>query len=416
MVRDSGRSGRLQADLARPDADLLERFVRQRDEAAFEALLHRHGPLVFGVCRRLLYDPHDALDAFQATFLVLARKAGSVGRRALLGNWLYGVAYKVAARARKQVLRRRLRERTDTDLTAVPEADRSAEGDLTQALHEEVQRLPEKYRTAVVLCYLEGKTSAEAAAELSCPVSTVKGRLALARERLRTRLTRRGATLAVGLLVPGAVNASVPTELLKGTFQAAVSFAAGDAAAGGAASAQAVALTQGVLRTMLLSKLKNVAAVLLSVLLVAGFGGLAYHSWAGPQAKDKVADKAPDDHEAILGTWKVEKAEVEGEEPDDAQAGVIKGLKMTFTKEKIVTELPDGTTRESTYKLDPTKKPKAIDINYQGREVTQNVYALEGDTLKVCGFIPGKGAGRPTEVGSKEGSGTMLITLKRQAK
>src|SRR5262249_2725979 len=152
------RSGQLQADLARPDADLLERFVRQRDEAAFEALLHRHGPLVFGVCRRLLYDPHDALDAFQATFLVLAQKAGSVGRQALLGNWPYGVAYKVAARARKHLLRRRQREQTGADLTAVPEVGKPAESDLAQALHEEVQRLPEKYRTAVVLCYLEGKT------------------------------------------------------------------------------------------------------------------------------------------------------------------------------------------------------------------------------------------------------------------
>jgi RNA polymerase sigma-70 factor (ECF subfamily) len=214
-------------------------------------------------------------------------------------------------------------------------------------------------------------------------------------------------------LVPGAVNASVPTSLFQETFRAALAFAAGDAAAGGAASVRAVAFTQGVLRAMLLSKLKIVAAVILSCLLLVGVGGLAYHSLAiGSQAKDTPKD----DQEAILGAWKVEKAEVEGKEPDDAQAGVIKGLKMVFTKEKIVTELPDGTKRESAYKLDPTKKPKAIDINYQGREMTENVYTLEGDTLKVCGFLPGKGAGRPTEVGSKEGSGTMMITLKREAK
>jgi uncharacterized protein (TIGR03067 family) len=211
----------------------------------------------------------------------------------------------------------------------------------------------------------------------------------------------------LGLLVPGALNASVPTGLSQETYRAALSFAAGDAAAGGA-SVQALALTQGVLRAMLLSKLKTIAAVILAVAIVAGLGGLAYHSLAvGPQAKD--------DHEAILGDWKVEKAEVEGKEPNDAQAGVIKGLKMTFTKEKIVTELPDGTKRESLYKLDPTKKPKAIDIGYQGREIMLQVYALEGDTLKVCGFLPGRG-GRPTEVGSKEGSGTMMITLKREAR
>src|SRR5262245_9034022 len=111
VVRDLGRLAKLRADLALPDAQLLERYVVQRDEAAFEALLHRHGPLVFGVCRRLLFDPHDVEDAFQATFLILARKAGDIGRRALLGNWLYGVAFRVASRARKTSLRRHAREK-----------------------------------------------------------------------------------------------------------------------------------------------------------------------------------------------------------------------------------------------------------------------------------------------------------------
>src|SRR6516164_2966712 len=104
VVRNIGRLAKLRADLAMPDADLLERYILQRDEAAFEALLHRHGPLVFGVCRRLLYNAHDAEDAFQATFLILARKAGSVAPRSLLGHWLYGVATRVVARARKATL------------------------------------------------------------------------------------------------------------------------------------------------------------------------------------------------------------------------------------------------------------------------------------------------------------------------
>src|SRR5262245_16349221 len=213
----------------------------------------RHGPLVFGVCRRLLFDAHDAEDAFQATFLVLARKAGGIGQRSLLGNWLYGVAYKVAVHARKQVLRRRSREQAGVHLNALSSTERSAEPDEAPLIHEELQRLPDKYRRPVVLWHLEGKTNEEAAAHLQWPVGTVKTRLNKARELLRTRLARRGVALSAGLL---AANTAAPAGLLASTFQAGMSFAAGDAAAGGLASAGAVALTKGVLRTMLLTKLK----------------------------------------------------------------------------------------------------------------------------------------------------------------
>ena len=126
MVREIGRLATLQAELALPDAELLERYIRRRDETAFEALLHRHGPLVFGVCRRLLYNAHDAEDAFQATFLILARKANSIVPRSSVGNWLYGVAYRVAARARKSACRR-TREQLGMDLTAVPGREKPVE-------------------------------------------------------------------------------------------------------------------------------------------------------------------------------------------------------------------------------------------------------------------------------------------------
>src|SRR5262249_26012685 len=148
-------------------------------------LLQRHGPMVLGVCRRVLHDPHDAHDAFQATFLVFVRKAGSIRRRAVLGSWLYAVAHRVAVRLQAQIARRRAVEKSGEELAgaAAPAEPRDAE--LGRVLHEEVCRLPENYRTPVVLCYLEGKTNEETARQLCWPLGTVKGRLARARNLLR---------------------------------------------------------------------------------------------------------------------------------------------------------------------------------------------------------------------------------------
>src|SRR5262249_47890108 len=215
-----GNAERLQTWLMLSDAELLEQFALHRREAAFEALLYRHGPLVFGVCRRILFDMQAAEDAFQATFLVLARKARSITRRSLVSNWLYGVAFRVAARARKNALRRRVFERHNFDLTAVPDAGRSTDPDLAPLLHEEVQRLPDKFRGPFVLCYLEGKTNEEAADQLRWPVGTVKTRLSKAREMLRTRLARRGVALTTGLLTANALATGAPAALLDRTFQA----------------------------------------------------------------------------------------------------------------------------------------------------------------------------------------------------
>jgi RNA polymerase sigma factor (sigma-70 family) len=151
FVRHLGRLGGLQDDLALPDPQLLERFVRGRDEAAFSALVVRHGPMVLGLCRRLLRDSHDAEDAFQATFLVLVRRAAAIGKRELLGNWLYGVAHRVAVRARQSAARRLAREAPDMERIARAARAPADPPDLAGVLHEEVQRLPAKYRGPVVL-------------------------------------------------------------------------------------------------------------------------------------------------------------------------------------------------------------------------------------------------------------------------
>jgi RNA polymerase sigma factor (sigma-70 family) len=263
------------------DGRLLDRFVESRDAAAFEAIVERYGPLVWGVCRRVLRDHHDAEDAFQATFLVLARKAASVMPREKLGNWLYGVGFQTAMNARSTRAKRRIRERPARDLTE-PEAVPDEQPDeLLSRLDREVTRLPEKYRMPIILCELEGKTHRQAAEQLGWPVGTVAGRLSRARARLASRLSRPGTPLSVGalgvLLADDAARAGMPPELIYSTAQAAALSTAGKAVAAGLVPAEAAALTGEVLKTMLLNKLKLTTAILLAVVgLAAGGSGRAF--------------------------------------------------------------------------------------------------------------------------------------------
>jgi RNA polymerase sigma factor (sigma-70 family) len=235
------------------DGELLDRYRLGRDEAAFELLVRRHGALVLGVCRRVLRDAHLAEDAFQATFLILARKIRSVRRRATIAGWLYRVALRVALRARQGVSR-------GTPLVeepAVEEPDLLAWRDLRPVLDEELARLPERLRLPALLCYVEGHTAAQAARLLGCPRGTVLSRLATARARLRARLTRRGVELSVAGLAVG-LSEQVVTANLVG---AAVKSATGKAAPIGA-----VHLAQGVLHVMFLNKL----AFALGAMVVVG--------------------------------------------------------------------------------------------------------------------------------------------------
>ena len=169
----------LPAGAALTDGDLLEGFVTRRDEAAFAALVRRHGPMVWGVCRRVVPSPQDAEDAFQATFLVLVRKAASVVPREMVANWLYGVAHQTALNARAGAARRRTRERQVTPMPEPASAQNDLWRDLRPVLDQELSRLPDKYRCAIVLCDLEGKTRKAAAQQLGCPEGTVAGRLAV---------------------------------------------------------------------------------------------------------------------------------------------------------------------------------------------------------------------------------------------
>src|SRR5215469_142729 len=174
------------------DRELLERFLGQRDESAFAALVHRHGPMVLGVCRRVLNDWQRAEDAFQVTFLVLARKADSLTRPELLANWLHGVAYRIALKARSHDARQRAHERQAAAMLPTASQPSGSARELREVLDKELDRLPEKYRAPLILCYLEGKTNEETARLLNAPIGSMSDRLARGRGLLRARLTRYG--------------------------------------------------------------------------------------------------------------------------------------------------------------------------------------------------------------------------------
>jgi RNA polymerase sigma factor (sigma-70 family) len=256
------------------DEQLLECFIACRDEAAFETLVRRYGPMVLGVCRRVLHNPHDAEDAFQATFLVLVRKASSIGQRERLGNWLYGVAYRTALDARAAGARRLAREKP---VHPLPEP--AVEGgvdpgrELRPLLDQELNRLPEKYRLPVVLCDLEGNTFRDVAQQLGIPAGTLSGRLTTAREMLARRLARHGLTLSAGALTaalsPGVASVSVPPPLVAATVDAGMAAAAGQGATG-IVSANVVALAEGVLKAMWVKSQKIAATVLLAAGVLVG--------------------------------------------------------------------------------------------------------------------------------------------------
>jgi RNA polymerase sigma factor (sigma-70 family) len=277
------------------DARLLARFLEQRDEAAFEALLRRHGPMVLGVCRRLLRDGHDIEDAFQATFLVLLRRARSLRKRELVANWLYGVAYRIALKARTETALHRVHAKPIADVPGEASEDDVEWKDLRTVLDEEVQRLPAKYRKPVVLCYLEGKTVQEAAHQLGWPAGTVSGRLARAKQLLRTRLTRRGVGLTagpVGTALSQTASGVLPVSLRMATANAALALATRYAEAAALIPASVVTLMEGVLHAMFFAKIKTAATLLLIAAVISGGAGLVtYQKLAAQAANQQEAGK-----------------------------------------------------------------------------------------------------------------------------
>ncbi len=273
------------------DVQLLERFLARGDNAAFAALVQRHGPMVLGVCRSVLRNPADAEDAFQATFLVLVGKGRTIRGQESLGGWLRQVAHRVAVQAGADAVRRRVRERRAGACRDLERRRDEGTDDWRQVVHEELARLSEKHRLPVLLCDLEGKTQAQAAAELGCGEATVQRRLSAARALLRSRLSRRGVAITAGALTADlgqSAAAGIPPGCIEASVQAAASFAsrAGRLAVGEIISTTVADLARRSLRSMLLSQAKAVACAAVFLIAVVGVTwkvGLAGQRKAGPQ-------------------------------------------------------------------------------------------------------------------------------------
>jgi RNA polymerase sigma factor (sigma-70 family) len=319
------------------DAELLTRFLDQRDEIAFEALVLRHTAAVRAACRSWLRSESDIDDAAQATFLILVRRAGTIRDRAVLGRWLYRVAVNAARRLRNQ-------QRAFTPLPEdLPGRESTSDDGLREVLAEEIARLPEKYRLPVCLCYSAGLTTAEAARRLGWPKGTVLTRLARARERLQKSLTRRGvAPAALSGLLAGTSAPAVRAQWARGTALAAKSILTGECLAPGGVSGRVVSLMQGVVRAMFYDRLKYVALVVLLAVGVAGFG---IGHWApaanGPGEERKPLPDGAGPRLALQQPPKATKERDDAPKADEERPGtsgrrreaVIRLPSGTFTKE-----------------------------------------------------------------------------------
>ncbi len=307
----NGRTGEVIRNMARvfqdgtlagmPDGEILDRFVGHRDEAAFELLLRRHGPMVLNVCRQVLFDPHEVEDAFQATFLVLVCKAGSIRVEGSLGPWLYRVASRISSRARAN--RRRIRQREVSPEAHLEPSTRDDPDrpEIPRVVQEELGRLPERLRAPLVLCYLEGMTHDLAARELRCPVGTVRSRLARARALLQKRIARRGIAIpaaALAVVLESSSRASaLPPQIQKSLIKVAAQFVSGSASTGGGSgvSASIACLLEGALIVMGVKKLVSLAAAIVAVGALAVVVGMSSLPAAG-QTDDNLATRPPVKH------------------------------------------------------------------------------------------------------------------------
>jgi RNA polymerase sigma factor (sigma-70 family) len=427
------------------DGELVARFLSSRDDNALAALVRRHAPMVWGVCCRLLHNHDDAEDAFQATFLVLVRKAADVPRQAV-ATWLYGVARQTAVRLRALAAKRGRREKQVVNMPE-PTLAEGQDADLQSVLDEELGRLPGHYRGVIVLCDLEGMTRKEAARQLGIPEGSVASRLARARALLAKRLTLRGVVFSGGsvaaVLSAGSASASAPPDLVASTIKAASMVAVGTAAATGVISAKVAALTDGMVKAMFVTKIKSVLAVVLVIGAVAGGAGIYYQASAAQQptakAEPPAAKKDPNmshekqiranppaqpkrqpaktDLERIIGRWVI----VSGDNVNTEGSFWEIGNHQIVMNAQII-----GGLRVVCHfhRLDAAKNPKQIDItvtstggviggpvprgeNHRTVGVIKGIYELARGELRLC--LGEMGKDRPAAFPDKPGPGEVLI-------
>jgi RNA polymerase sigma factor (sigma-70 family) len=396
------------------DGQLLECFLACREPAALEVLVRRHAHMVWGVCRRVLRDSHDAEDAFQATFLVLLRRASSVVPRERVGNWLHGVAHRTALKALATAAKRRARDRDAATLPRPTPAEEDHSLEVLPLLDEELTRLPDCYRACVVLCDLEGKSRKEASAQLGLPEGTVASRLARGRAMLARQLTRRGV-LPPGQALLAALEAgtAVPPAVMSNLLQSAAQVAAGQAPAG-MFSAEVLLLTERVLRAMMLAKLRTVAMVV----FVLALSGLVCAALAvgrpeaaekpAPQAKGEEAKRpAPaqaeeDDHIRPGDRLRIQATELLPDRPIDGVFRVeprgtvalgagyrrvqVKGLSLEEAEAKIRTHLA-GLVRAaevSVTRYDPVPATGEEDLEKRVRQLEKEVRNLRATVERLA--------------------------------
>ena len=421
------------------DQQLLDRYVCDRSEAAFQALVGRCGQTVLRVCRRVLSQPEDVEDAFQATFLVLVRKAASLRRSGSLRSWLYGVAYRTAAHAKVDAAKRHARE---AQVPARAEADALAEITLRElliALDEELFHLPKQYQGPLLLCYLEGKTRDEAAAELGWSLATLGRRLERGRELLRTRLARRGIAFPVALgpllLLQSGARAEIPMALIASTVKAATRVGVGSSAAT-VASARVVALSEGVIKTMWATKVTQAIVLFLALGLVSAGAGLVAqtrnaHPGNEPKkddaAKPAATDQCAADRARLLGEWVFYSVASRGQD----LMITYRDSRMTFAGDELrISNIRVPTAQgllplfniSARFLLDPAQTPHHIDLEFKGGSRgsdrpmrLRGIYAFEGDTLKLCLSDEGD-RNRPAEFKATPESDRTLLVLKRPPK
>lgn len=272
------------------DGQLMERFLATGEEAAFAALLYRHGPMVWRTCQRILRHRHNAEDVFQATFLTLARRAAAIRKRASVACWLHGVCYRLAHRLQAELARKPPVTAGEADSSTPDPTNQACMNEVQAALDDELARMSEKYRLPLVLCYLEGKTRDEGALHLGWSLSTLKRRLERGRQMLAARLKRRGLSLGVVLvsatLLENAAAVAVPPTLLSSTCKITTLSATGQALTG-VVSARVAALSEGMVHAMRMTRLKLTAAVVLTVGILSGAG-----LWAANQRPGKAPPAA----------------------------------------------------------------------------------------------------------------------------